>query len=257
VSERYTAQGADLTRLHPFIVEHFDREDLRTLSFDLGIDYDSLPAEGKAAKARELILALGHRHQLDRLLNGLRQVRPAPFAQAGLIGDPRTIASLEAQLSAFEQASVARRQDQRPLFSPPAPTYVEPGRPKRRRVVAFVVILAVIVSLILSILTQPWGSQEPGTTTVPLNSLLWIVQIIVSFIAILASVVQLSGLDVRELFSVRPAGASTETFPFHIIHDFGELLDYIFPDPTTPLLSDRSVPFHPRIAGELDIAFHQ
>ena len=257
MSDPYAAHETDLTRLHRFILEHFDREDLRTLSFDLGVDYDNLPAEGKTAKARELILALGHRHQLGRLLSGLWQARPGPFAQVGLSSDSRTIASLEAQLSALEQAPVAHRQDQRPSISPLASTYVEPGRPKRRRVVAVVVILTVIVSLVLSILTQPWGSQEPGVATAPLNSFLWIVQIIVSFIAILASVVQLSGLGVRELFSARSAGASTEVFPFHIIHDFDELLGYIFPDPTTPLLPDHSVPFHPRIADELDTAFHQ
>jgi len=83
------------------------------------------------------------------------------------------------------------------------------------------------------------------------------VQVLVSFIAILASIVQLSGLDVRELFSTRPAGASAEAFPFHVIRDFDELLDYLFPDPMAPLLPDRAIPFLPRIAGELDTAFRR
>jgi len=257
VSDPYTAHGTDLTRLHQFILEHFDREDLRTLSFDLGVDYDSLPAEGKAAKARELILALGHRHHLDRLLNGLRQARPGPFAQIGLNSDPRTMASLETQLPAFEQAPVARRQDQRPLFSPPAPTYIEPGRPKRRRTIAIVVILTAVGSLVLSILTQPWSSPQPGATPFPLSSFLWIGQAFVSLIAILASIAEISGLNVRELFSSRPAGVSAEVFPFHVVRDFDELLDHLFPDPTAPFLPDRSIAFLARISGELDTAFHR
>ena len=257
MSDPYAAHGTDLTRLHQFILEHFDREDLRTLSFDLSVDYDSLPAEGKAAKARELILALGHRHHLDRLLDGLWQARPGPFAQTGLNSDPRTIASLETQLSAFGQAHVARQQDQRPLFSPPALTYIEPGRPKRRRAIAIVVILTAVGSLVLSILTQPWSSPQPGTTPFPLSSLLWLGQICVSLIVILASMAQIFGLNVRELFSSRPAGVSAEAFPFHVVRDFDELLDHLFPDPTVPFLPDRSIAFLPRISGELDTAFHR
>jgi len=83
------------------------------------------------------------------------------------------------------------------------------------------------------------------------------VQIFVSFIAILASIMQLAGLDVRDLFGARPTGASVEAFPFHVIRDFDELLDHLFPDPKATRLSDRSIRFLPRIAGELDAAFRQ
>ena len=132
---------------------------------------------------------------------------------------------------------------------------VAPARPKRRRTVAIIIILAVVVSLVLTILVQPYSSPEPGG--IPDGSFFWIVQVLVSFIAILASVVQLTGLDVRELFSSRPAGASVEAFPFHVIGDFDELLDYLFPDPTAPVLPDRSIRFLPRIADDLDAAFRQ
>jgi len=44
-----------MTELHRLLVRHFDLEELRTLAFDLGVDFDDLRGEGKSAKARELI----------------------------------------------------------------------------------------------------------------------------------------------------------------------------------------------------------
>jgi hypothetical protein len=41
------------TQLRKFIQHHF--EELETLCFDMGIDYATLPAQGKTGKARELV----------------------------------------------------------------------------------------------------------------------------------------------------------------------------------------------------------
>jgi hypothetical protein len=45
----------------------FDDEELRTLCFDVGVDYDSLRGEGKAAKARELVAWAGRTGRLAEL----------------------------------------------------------------------------------------------------------------------------------------------------------------------------------------------
>jgi hypothetical protein len=248
-----------LTRLHQFILEYFDREGLRTLCFNLGVDYDSLPAEGEAAQARELVLALGRRHQLARLLTVLQQARPEPFAEAKLDTDSQAVAALQAEFPAFEQAAIAGRPSYKSSISPLAPTlYIEPKRSGRRRLVALVVIAVVIGGLLLSLVTQPWKSPAQGIEgAASINALLWIGQVIVSFFAVLASVAELSGFNMRELFSTRPAGTSAEAFPFDVIHSFDELLDHIFPDPEEPVLPDRSIPYIPRIASELDVAFRQ
>jgi tetratricopeptide (TPR) repeat protein len=134
---------------------------------------------------------------------------------------------------------------------------VSSSRFKLRRTVAVVIILAVVASLILTLLTQPYSSPDPERTTPPIGSLFWVVQILVSFIAILASLLQLVGVDMLELIGSRPAGTNVEAFPFHVVSDFDELLDHLFPDPTVPLLSDRSIHFLPRIANELDTALHE
>lgn len=55
-------------------MERFDLEELRTLAFELGIDYDSLPGEGKAGKVRELILFLDRRGKLGQLLAEIQKL---------------------------------------------------------------------------------------------------------------------------------------------------------------------------------------
>ena len=53
-----------LSELRQRLVEHFTEGELRTLCFDLGIDYDALPAFGKADKARELVAYLESRQRI-------------------------------------------------------------------------------------------------------------------------------------------------------------------------------------------------
>lgn len=65
-----------MQNLRRVLVERFDLEELRTACFDLGVDYDTLPGEGKDAKARELVLWLSRRNRLDQLAEYIRQHRP-------------------------------------------------------------------------------------------------------------------------------------------------------------------------------------
>jgi Effector-associated domain 7 len=38
--------------LHQFLVDHFSEGELRDLCFNLGVDFESLPAEGKAREMK-------------------------------------------------------------------------------------------------------------------------------------------------------------------------------------------------------------
>jgi TIR domain/Effector-associated domain 7 len=62
--------------LRGILVKRFSLEELRTLCFDLSIDYDALRGEGKEARARELIAHLQRRRQVEQLTNYIRQHRP-------------------------------------------------------------------------------------------------------------------------------------------------------------------------------------
>jgi hypothetical protein len=65
-----------LTGLRQILATHFDEGELRTLCFDLHIDYDDLPGAGKVNKARELVAYLERHGQIPNLLEVGKQLRP-------------------------------------------------------------------------------------------------------------------------------------------------------------------------------------
>ncbi|MCI0399569.1 MAG: SIR2 family protein [Chloroflexi bacterium] len=65
----------DLIRLHRNLVGHFNRDELRTLAFELRVDYENLP-EAKEGFARDLIVYLQHRKRLHELVEAGRRWRP-------------------------------------------------------------------------------------------------------------------------------------------------------------------------------------
>jgi len=75
ISDEGTLRLYRPTELHELIDRHFDLEELRTLCFRVGVDYDSLRGEGKAAKIRELILYLQRQGGLERLVAEARRRR--------------------------------------------------------------------------------------------------------------------------------------------------------------------------------------
>jgi hypothetical protein len=65
-----------LTDLRKILIRHFNEGELRTLCFDLRIDYDDLPGRGKKDKARELVTYLDRRGRISELLEVIEQQRP-------------------------------------------------------------------------------------------------------------------------------------------------------------------------------------
>ncbi len=69
----------DLPALRNILVTYFSDSEVRDLCFDLGIDYESLAGEGKAAKARELVAYCQRRDRLTELEAACRRLRPNAF----------------------------------------------------------------------------------------------------------------------------------------------------------------------------------
>ncbi len=57
------------------LVARYDEEELQALCFELGVDYESLPAQGKAGKARALILERNRRGRARDILAKGREKR--------------------------------------------------------------------------------------------------------------------------------------------------------------------------------------
>jgi len=70
------AELLNFTELHRLITYHFDEEELRTLCFDLEIQYDSLSGSNKDSKVRELISFLERRQGITLLLKKFVELRP-------------------------------------------------------------------------------------------------------------------------------------------------------------------------------------
>jgi hypothetical protein len=83
VNVRGLLEGVDLSRdqreavrLRQVLVERFNLEELQTLCYDLGVDFEILDANDKAGKARELVAYLERRERLADLVRQGRQQRP-------------------------------------------------------------------------------------------------------------------------------------------------------------------------------------
>lgn len=65
----------ELPQLVQLLNRHFNEEELKTFTFELGEQYDSLPAQGKEAKARELVTKFFRLGRLTDLVNHAKELR--------------------------------------------------------------------------------------------------------------------------------------------------------------------------------------
>jgi len=71
-----TEIAAYFSTIHQLLLVHFNEEELKTLCFGLGVDYDDLPATGRSNKARELVLLLERTGRLAELHKAVTALRP-------------------------------------------------------------------------------------------------------------------------------------------------------------------------------------
>jgi hypothetical protein len=70
--------GYDRRKLLKLLTGYFSLDELRTLCFNIGVDFDDLGSGGKESIARELILLMGRRpERLATLINEIRAQRPS------------------------------------------------------------------------------------------------------------------------------------------------------------------------------------
>lgn len=65
-----------LIMLYQILITRFNRDELITLCFHMGVDYEDLPDRGRANKARELIKYLARHEQVSELINIGCELRP-------------------------------------------------------------------------------------------------------------------------------------------------------------------------------------
>lgn len=83
-----TLSQPQLIELRSKMDQDFSLEEIKLLCFDMGIDFESLPGEGKGAKIRELIAFCQRRGRLDALADKVRGERPPVAAPQPAPGQP-------------------------------------------------------------------------------------------------------------------------------------------------------------------------
>jgi hypothetical protein len=64
------------------LADNFSLEEIKTLAFNIGVDFDELEGEAKTPKIRELIRSAERQHDLDALIAAAARERPtAPWPQ--------------------------------------------------------------------------------------------------------------------------------------------------------------------------------
>lgn len=69
-------QDIDLVNFRKLLAEYFNRDELKTLCFDLGVEYENLEGETLDGKTREIIKYCYKRGLLDELIEQCREARP-------------------------------------------------------------------------------------------------------------------------------------------------------------------------------------
>ena len=105
-----------LTQLRQLLSKRFSDGELRTLCFDLGVEYEDLPGAGKADKARELVDYMDRYDRLADLVRVGRQARPdVPWPELNAAPITRSSPPTAAPANSPALAAVKRKALERRL----------------------------------------------------------------------------------------------------------------------------------------------
>lgn len=123
---------------------------------------------------------------------------------------------------------------------------------KRKKTLSFLLSLVIIVSLGLTLIAMP---REPSTndssSDYSLKSLAWLSQLTISLIATIASLSEITGLNLRDLLEyIKPV--ESKNFPFEIIRNTTDLENLLYPSVVSNIADDKHIPFTSRLSATLD-----
>jgi hypothetical protein len=122
-------------KLRQLLAERFSQEELRTLFFDLNVEYDDLPGRTRVDKARELVAHLQRRRRVDNLLAYMAQNRP----------------DLQPELEALEDAA-AKQLDR---------TESARARPNKRVTLGALILLISVIAVLVSLVLRSTAPDTP------------------------------------------------------------------------------------------------
>lgn len=110
--EERIMENIDRAKLLDLMVKFFDFEEIRTLSFLLGIDFDHLRGDGKHSKAREILAYAERRGVLNKLIEAMRQARPDLDIQLSSFVSTSPPFASDADILGIELSSLRQQLDE-------------------------------------------------------------------------------------------------------------------------------------------------
>jgi hypothetical protein len=105
----------DRTKLREILIDYFSESDLKTLCFQLDVEYADLGPGGRADRARELVIYFDRRRRLHRLVEEGRKLRPDVPWEDATEQPEGEIESLRRQL-AEERANLLLIEEQKSKY---------------------------------------------------------------------------------------------------------------------------------------------
>lgn len=84
-----------LTLLHEALNKYFSKAEIHSLCFELSIEHEDLSNENRDVLARELVMLMERKHELDRLVTKIQQMRPHAFKPGESLAKLRDIPTYE------------------------------------------------------------------------------------------------------------------------------------------------------------------
>jgi hypothetical protein len=105
----------DPVRLRDLLLAGFNEEDLKDLTFSLGIEYDDLRGGNRSAKARELVAYCIRDSRLDELLAAAKKIRPRADWASARVSATNSSAASSATLTALRNLQSLLAESKRAL----------------------------------------------------------------------------------------------------------------------------------------------
>lgn len=237
-----SARHTSRTPLLDLLKQRYDLEELRTLCFDVGVNFDDLRGEGRSGKARELILQLQRTGRLGELISRVCTEHPEVN---------------EAELNEFsdEVATIAHSTKG---WAHSSASDGSLGRVTAALIVPLILWLGVPITLLLWVASPRDTPRLTGAFGSLLRDNMWrsllLVGLAIVWLAIGWVLLKRMRWKPRDLISWLVA-SQTWAEPFHVFVDHRDLMRHLLPRVKGTPVDDQDIPYIDRDCHDIMEAF--
>jgi len=127
---------------------------------------------------------------------------------------------------------------------------------KQKKALTYLLSIVIIVSFLLTLTAIPNDSSIGSyNSNSPIETLAWLSQLLISFIATVASLSEIAGLNLKDLVGGYKKPAQAQYFPFEIIQNINDFENLLYPSVAPNVSNDKQIPYFPRLDTQIDKEF--